>query len=565
MLHMVKQTLLWLLIVLLGMPPGVWGQEAGQAPVFKQEELDQILAPIALYPDSLIAQILMASTYPLEVVQAERFAKQNASLKGEALTKALEAQSWDPSVKSLVNFPQVLTMMSEKLDWTQKLGDAFLAQQKPVMDTIQSLRAKAQAAGNLKTTKEQTVIVEEKIIKIEPASPQVIYVPTYNPTVVYGAWPYPAYPPYSYYPPGYVAASMFAFGAGVAMGAAWGYAWGNTNWNGGDVDIDVNRNTNINNNINRSNYSRTGQANGQGNWQHNAEHRKGVAYRDQGTAQKFNRASTSTRSSRGRIFAAAPKTAGRIWRAAARAIAQEQVIAAAPANAAAATDRQQRIVVAQVSVVGRSRRSWRSGSRRSWKSRRRKPTRRRWEQIEADWKRRRRLSRRRARRKSGRSASQRGSASRGGGGGGGAKTAVAAGEAAVAVADGAGKKSAERDCRVKIAARHPTHDPRHCYIFMEEEMKLRNRANENLLVASNSSSSPRVFMTIFGFTHLSRMRQRSKKVLPPPKRRSKQPSPRPRTTTTKSFWRSSGPAQRFDLFGRSGGRQTTARAVSCSL
>jgi hypothetical protein len=289
----------WLFMVLLAAPPSLIAQQSGQAPVFKQEELDQILAPIALYPDSLVAQILMASTYPLEVVQADRFAKQNASLKDEALTKALESQSWDPSVKSLVNFPQVLTMMSEKLDWTQKLGDAFLAQQKLVMDTIQSLRAKAQAAGNLKTTKEQTVIVEEKIIKIESASPQVVYVPTYNPTVVYGAWPYPTYPPYSYYPPGYVAGSMFAFGAGVAMGAAWGYAWGNSNWNGGNVDIDVDRNTNINNNINRDQAKQKmqerGQVNqkGQGNWQHNPEHRKGVAYRDQGTAQKFNRASTS--------------------------------------------------------------------------------------------------------------------------------------------------------------------------------------------------------------------------------------------------------------------------------
>src|SRR4029077_3152550 len=214
-------------------------------------------------------------------------------LKGEALTKALEAQSWDPSVKSLVNFPQVLTMMSEQLDWTQKLGGAFLEQQKPVMDTIQSLRAKAQAAGNLQTTKEQTVIVEEKIIKIEPASPQVIYVPAYNPTVVYGAWPYPAYPPYSYYPPGYVATTAaFSFMAGAAVGAAWGYAWGNSNWRGGNVDVDVNRNTNINTNINRSNYAQQRPAGGQGNnWQHNAEHRKGVAYRDQGTAQKFNRAS----------------------------------------------------------------------------------------------------------------------------------------------------------------------------------------------------------------------------------------------------------------------------------
>jgi len=288
------------LILLLAMPPGVIAQQAPEAaPALKPEELEQILAPIALYPDPLIAQILMAATYPLDIVLADRFAKQNASLKGDALTKALEKQDWDPSVKSLVNFPQVLTMMSEKIDWTQRLGDAFLADEKKVMDTVQSLRAKAQASGNLKTTKEQTVIVEEKIIKIEPASPQVIYVPTYNPTVVYGAWPYPAYPPYYYYPPGYVATSMFAFGAGVAMGAAWGYAWGNTNWRGGDVDIDVNRNTNINNNINRDqarqNLQNRGQVNqkGQGKWQHNPENRKGVSYRDQGTAQKFNRASTN--------------------------------------------------------------------------------------------------------------------------------------------------------------------------------------------------------------------------------------------------------------------------------
>jgi hypothetical protein len=254
-IFIVQQVVVWGMILLIALPPGVLAQQPA-APVFKQEELDQILAPIALYPDSLVAQILMASTYPLEVVQAERFAKQNASLKGEPLTKALESQTWDPSVKSLVNFPQVLTMMNEKLDWTQKLGNAFLAQQKPVMDTIQSLRAKAQAAGNLKTTKEQTVIVEQKIIKIEPASPQVIYVPAYNPTVVYGAWPYPAYPPYYYYPPGYVAtATAFSFMAGAAVGAAWGYAWGNNNWNSGNVDIDVNRNANINNNINRQNYS----------------------------------------------------------------------------------------------------------------------------------------------------------------------------------------------------------------------------------------------------------------------------------------------------------------------
>ena len=289
----------WLMVLLLAITPGVTAQQSDTAAVFKPEELEQVLAPIALHPDSLVTQILMAATYPLEVVQAERWIKQNASLKGEALTAALEKQEWDPSVKSLVNFPQVVTMMSEQLEWTQKVGDAFLADQKQVLDTIQGLRAKAQASGNLQTTKEQTIIVEEKIIKIEPANPQVVYVPTYNPTVVYGAWPYPAYPPYAYYPPGYVASSAMMFGAGLAVGAAWGYAWGNSNWNGGEVDIDVDRNTNINTNINRDQAKQKlqerGQSNqrGQGTWQHNPEHRKGVSYRDQGTAQKFNRASSN--------------------------------------------------------------------------------------------------------------------------------------------------------------------------------------------------------------------------------------------------------------------------------
>ena len=201
-----------------------------------------MVAPIALYPDSLVSQILMASTYPLEVVEAARWVKANKTLKGDALTAALEQQTWDPSIKSLVNFPQVLAMMNQKLDLTQRLGDAFLAQHKDVLDAIQQLRAKAQAQGNLKTTKEQTVLVEQPaaqttvveqpaaqttVIKIEPANPQVVYVPTYNPTVVYGAWLYPAYPPYAYYPPGYVATTAaFSFAAGVALSAAWGYAWG---------------------------------------------------------------------------------------------------------------------------------------------------------------------------------------------------------------------------------------------------------------------------------------------------------------------------------------------------
>jgi Protein of unknown function (DUF3300) len=291
---------LWLLVVVMALPPWAFAQDAGgtAAARFSKEQLEQIVAPIALYPDELLSQILMASTYPLDVVQASRWASQNKNLKGDALTKALEKEDWDPSVKSLVNFPQVLQMMNEKLDWTQKLGDAFLAQEKDVMDTIQVLRKKAEAEGNLKTTKEQKVVVEKETIIIQPANPQVVYVPTYNPTVVYGAWPYPAYPPYYYYPPGYAAgAAAFGFATGVAVGAAWGYAWGHANWHGGNVDVDINRNTNINNNINRNNYQQQMQQRGQsaqGKWQHNSSQRKGVAYRDSATAQKFGQSSART-------------------------------------------------------------------------------------------------------------------------------------------------------------------------------------------------------------------------------------------------------------------------------
>ena len=286
-----RKSLIWVLVGFLALPgPLSAAESAGQG--FKPEEIDALVAPIALYPDSLLSQIFMASTYPLEIVEANRWAKQNQNLKGDALAQALEKQDWDPSVRSLVNFPDVLSNMSEKLDWTQKLGDAFLSQQKEVMDAVQRLRAKAEAAGNLKTTEQQKVIVEEKVIKIESPSPQVVYVPTYNPTVVYGAWPYPAYPPYPWYPPGYAfGASMLAFGTGVALGAAWGYAWGGCNWGRGDVDVNVNRNTNFNNTINRNNFSQKVGQGGQGQWQHDPSHRKGVGYRDNNTAQKFNRGS----------------------------------------------------------------------------------------------------------------------------------------------------------------------------------------------------------------------------------------------------------------------------------
>ena len=175
---------------------------AQAAPVYQAAQLDQLLAPIALYPDELLSQILMASTYPLEVVEAQRWVQdpKNAGLKGDQLTAALQDKDWDPSVKSLVPFPQILVMMSDRLDWMQKLGDAFLAQQSDVMDAVQRLRQQAQAAGTLKSSPQQTVTTQDQTITVEPANPDTVYVPVYDPTVVYGTWPYPDYPPY-YFPP----------------------------------------------------------------------------------------------------------------------------------------------------------------------------------------------------------------------------------------------------------------------------------------------------------------------------------------------------------------------------
>ena len=276
------------------------GAAATQPVPFKPEELEQIVAPIALYPDSLLAQVFMASTYPLEIVQAARWAEANPQVKGDAVAKEMEKQPWDASVKSMVAFPDVLKMMNEKLEWTQKLGDAFLAQQKDVMAAVQRLRVKAKDSGNLKSSKEQVVKTEAapqgapapQIIVIESSSPEVIYVPTYNPTVVYGAWPYPAYPPYYYYPPGYAAgAAFFSFGVGVVVGGA---IWGNCNWGGGDVDIDVNRYNNFNRNEINHNSNRNTNVNNRGNnntgkWQHDTGHRQGVGYRDTATQQKYGR------------------------------------------------------------------------------------------------------------------------------------------------------------------------------------------------------------------------------------------------------------------------------------
>ena len=250
-----------------------------------------MVAPIALYPDALLAQVLTASTYPLEIVQAGRFVQQNKDLKGEKLMQAAKDKDWEPSVKSMLEFPDVLLMMNDKLEWTEKLGNAFLGQQKDVMTSVQRLRQKAQESGNLKTTKEQKVVVEKetKVIVIESASPQVVYVPTYNPTVVYGAWPYPAYPPYPVYPPGYVATAAFSFAAGVAVGAAWsGHGGWGCGWGNNEVNVNVNKqNTFTQNNYNNSQKYQKKEGGKNQNWQHNPENRKGAQYKNQATAQKY--------------------------------------------------------------------------------------------------------------------------------------------------------------------------------------------------------------------------------------------------------------------------------------
>ncbi|QGZ58347.1 DUF3300 domain-containing protein [Paraburkholderia acidiphila] len=278
-----------LLVLLFAGAQAVRAQDAPQPAPYKPEELEALVAPIALYPDSVLAQVLMASTYPLEIVHAARWVKEHPKVKGDDAVKAVQDQSWDTSVKSLVAFPQVLEPMSDKLDWTQKLGDAFLAQEKDVLDAVQRLRARAKDSGNLKSNEQQNVVVEQPpaqggqtVVKIEPANPQVVYVPAYNPTVVYGAWSYPAYPPYAWAPypayyPGAALMTGFAWGVGIAAAGA---IFGNCNWGGGDVNINVDKARNVNRNFDSTKVQG-------GKWKHDSSHRQGVAYRDNATREKF--------------------------------------------------------------------------------------------------------------------------------------------------------------------------------------------------------------------------------------------------------------------------------------
>ncbi len=258
---------------------------------FSEAELDQMMAPIALYPDALLAQILMATTYPADVAEAVKWSNDNPDQDGDAAVEAVQDKSWDPSVMSLVAFPQVLAMMGEQPDWVQNVGDAFLADSDGVMDTVQTLRSKAKEEGNLETTEQQTVIVEapsssETVIIIEPADPQIIYVPSYNPTIIYGAWWWPRYTPWYYRPYGYGFGSAVVRGIGFGIGVGITNAlWGGCHWGRGrgSVDINVNRYNNINVNRNKLDASRKNT-----NWNHNANNRRGVPYKDGKSRQQFD-------------------------------------------------------------------------------------------------------------------------------------------------------------------------------------------------------------------------------------------------------------------------------------
>jgi hypothetical protein len=294
-----------LALVLLGLGIPLGAQE--QAPptastpttsaptTFTNDRLEQMAAPIALYPDALVAQILMASTYPLEIVEASRWVEKNPALTGAALEEALKQNEWDPSVKALCGFPTVLKQMNDNLAWTKDLGDAFLAQKVELMDTIQKMRHKALDAGNLKTTEQQQVVQDNGNVVIEPANPEVIYVPSYSPAVVYGpSWYYP-----TWYYPGWYDPWPWGFGfVSFGLGFFWGSGcWGSCNWNHHCCNINCNQFNNFNSHTSahptHSNFPRT--AGSTATWQHDPAHRAGVNYKSPQIAHQFGAAPGSAR------------------------------------------------------------------------------------------------------------------------------------------------------------------------------------------------------------------------------------------------------------------------------
>jgi len=265
---------------------GQAAQPAEQSVKIPADQLDALVAPIAIFPDEMLSQTLVAATYPLEIMQLQQWLEKNKGLKDQALVDAVSKQPWDPSIQAMAALPDLAKRLSDDIQWTTDLGNAFLAQQGDVMDAVQRMRAKAKGTGALASNEYQNVQTEmvdnKNVIVVEQSNPEVVYVPQYNPAAVYGAaaYPYPSiyYP--SYYP-GAIAASAISFGAGIAMGAAWGGGWGwGAGWGGGDIDLNVNNNFNRNANI-------SGSRTGRGTWQHNAQHRGGAPYANRATADRF--------------------------------------------------------------------------------------------------------------------------------------------------------------------------------------------------------------------------------------------------------------------------------------
>jgi hypothetical protein len=297
-------------MLLLPGPPGTTARDQATqqtnvpdapAPKIPNDQLDSLVAPIALYPDPLLAQVLAASTYPLEIMQLQQWLAQHKDLKDKALADAVMKQPWDPSIQSMAALPGVVKRLADDIQWTTDLGNAVLAQQSDVMDAVQRMREKAKEKGNLKSTEQmkvETKVIENKsVVVIEQANPTVVQVPSYDPVVVYGPPPYP-YPPITYPPPGYYAAGMaISFGVGMAMGAAWGGGGGwccNSGW-GGNNTININNNNTFVNNSNRQNVNNVsnrqtaaGNRSGGGNsWSHNPQHRGGTPYSNNATASKY--------------------------------------------------------------------------------------------------------------------------------------------------------------------------------------------------------------------------------------------------------------------------------------
>ena len=266
-----------------GTTPAPAGATEPAAAMLSPEQLDSLVAPIALYPDSLLAQTLVAATYPLEIIQLQQWLLKNPDLKDKALVDAVAQQPWDPAIQSMAAIPDVVKRLADDIQWTTDLGNAFLAQQGDVMDAVQRMRKKAADKGALVPSEQQKVetqVVEGKtVIVVESANPEVVYVPSYSPTVVYGASPYYPYPPI-YYPPYVPGTAFVAFSFGVMVGAAWGGYCCNMGWGHNDIDID------IDNNFNRNNIN-SGNRNQSGKWQHDAQHRGAAPYADRATASKY--------------------------------------------------------------------------------------------------------------------------------------------------------------------------------------------------------------------------------------------------------------------------------------